>query len=80
MAKPHNISRKRKATVEGNPRPKRRSKRKEQIDPNKCSSCHGKFIDGEEDMGVGCDGCPRWFHKTCVSAIVYDGDWNCGYH
>lgn len=58
-----------------------KAKRRKQINQNKCSSCSGNYVDGEEDRWVGCDGCPRWFHKDCVSvSIVYNGNWNCGFH
>lgn len=32
---------------------------------NKCAKC--KKSSGRAASWIGCEGCPRWFHKWCVS-------------
>ena len=66
--------RKRKVAAEsGNPIKKSRRAR---INANKCSVCQRQFGEGEEADWVGCDFCPRWFHKNCVKATI-DHEWRC---
>ena len=62
-------------------KPKRkRCKAQIKVDPNKCPLCCGIFQKGEEGKWVGCDFCPRWFHKRCVSpTLVMTGKWDCQY-
>ena len=36
------------------------------VDINRCQMCKQRFEVGKEDKCVGCDSCPRWYHKQCV--------------
>ena len=54
----------------------RKKSRHGNIDQNKCSVCQNIYAEGEEAGWVGCDFCPRWFHKDCVEATI-NSEWRC---
>ena len=37
-----------------------------ELDTETCPTCDKTFSEGEESLWVGCDTCPRWYHKKCV--------------
>ena len=36
------------------------------VDTNRCQICKKRFERGKEEECVGCDFCPRWYHKKCA--------------
>lgn len=42
----------------------------EPLDVNRCYKCSGPFMPSEADQWIGCNRCPRWFHKSCVDADI----------
>lgn len=62
------------------------SSSEEEIDENRCSKCQKRFRVGNERDWIGCEHCPRWYHKWCTDimdvhnlsrAELADIDWIC---
>lgn len=58
----------------------------EEIDENRCAKCKKRFRVGNERDWIGCEHCPRWYHKWCTDimdvcnlsrAELADIDWIC---
>ena len=44
---------------------------------NRCQICRKRFEVGKEDECVGCDSCPRWYHKKCAGNPNMKKKWQC---
>ncbi len=64
--------------LEDDHQPKSKRKRTK-IDESRCHVCKEPFIDGQEAKWVGCDFCPRWFHKKCIKGYVLKRKWKCSF-
>ena len=36
----------------------------------KCGACYGENGLDDHDRWIGCNRCPRWFHKGCLSEEI----------
>ena len=52
-------------------------KKRRRIDINRCQVCKKGFIVGREEECVGCDHCPRWYHKKCCGSPNIRKKWKC---
>ena len=59
------------------PKKHKYSKQKaDNIDPNKCAKCQGRYQVKDAAKWAGCDYCERWFHTYCVE-VSFGKKWKC---
>ena len=75
-------SRKRKhscrgATSSKQPTRKKHKSKQTKIDENVCALCKHPFSNSQLLTCLGCDYCPRWFHRNCVPEATLNTLWKC---